>query len=352
MSEHLSPVFEVISLGFMATIIILDLLYVVRRPHVPSFREATIWVVFYVSLALLFGVVLGLVASWAVATEFYAGWLTEYSLSIDNLFIFVIILAKFRVPPRNQQEALMIGIIIALILRAIMILLGAALISRFSWVFYIFGAYLIYTAWSLVRGKEDDEEYRESRVTAWIRRRANIAPDFAGAKFRTVVDGRRMWTPMLLVTISLGATDLMFALDSIPAIFGLTKDPFIVFSTNLFALMGLRQLYFLLGGLLDRLVYLPRGLAFILFFIGVKLVLEALHTNSLPFLNQGEPFHVPHVPIWLSLTVIAGTLVATTALSLTVGARRHPAAGPHHPEIPPVPGEDATTLPGTSTGSR
>lgn len=347
-SEHLSPVFEVVALGLMVAIIVFDLLYVVRRPHVPSFREATIWVVFYVSLAVVFGIVLGLVSTWGVATEFFAGWLTEYSLSIDNLFIFVIILAKFRVPPRNQQEALMIGIIIALVLRAIMIILGAALIARFSWVFYIFGAYLIYTAWTLVKGGEDDEEYREGRVTAWIRKRANIAPDFAGAKFRTVVDGRRMWTPMLLVTISLGATDLMFALDSIPAIFGLTKDPFIVFSTNLFALMGLRQLYFLLGGLLDRLVYLPRGLSFILFFIGVKLVLEALHTNSLSFINGGEPFHVPVVPIWLSLTVIAGTLLLTTVLSLTVGVRRHPPEAPHHPEIPPVP--EATT-PGRSPGA-
>ncbi len=345
-SEHLSATFEVIALAFMVAIIIFDLLIVVKRPHVPSFKECGIWVAVYVSLALLFGLILMAVGNAQIATEFYAGWLTEYSLSIDNLFIFVIILAKFKVPPRNQQEALMVGIIIALMLRAIMIVLGAALIERYSWVFYIFGAYLLYTAWGLVKGEgDDDEEFKESRFVAWVRKRAHVADNFDGGKFRTVIDGKRMWTPMLLVAISLGATDLVFALDSIPAIFGLTKDPFIVFSTNLFALMGLRQLYFMLGGLLDRLVYLPKGLAFILFFIGVKLVLEAMHTNSLSFINGGEPLHVPEVPIWLSLTVIAGTLILSTVLSLTIGVKRHPLEEAHSPEVPHVDGASLGTGP-------
>lgn len=346
-SAHLSPAFEATTLGIMVVIIVLDLLYVVRRPHVPSFREASIWAIFYISLGLLFGVVLGFVANWQVAGEFFAGFLTEKSLSVDNLFIFVIILAKFRVPPRNQPEVLMIGIIIALVLRGILIVLGAAAIERFSWVFYLFGAFLIYTAVRLVSGHGDDEEYRENALIGILRRFLPIHDEYDGAKIRTRVDGRTMFTPMLVVILALGSTDLLFALDSIPAIYGLTQDPFIVFSTNLFALMGLRQLYFLLGGLLDRLVYLPYGLSFILAFIGVKLVLHALHENTLPFINGGEHVTVPEIPIWLSLSVILVTLAVTTVLSLTVGAARAPHGAPHHPEIPHdgvAPTEDAEVM--------
>lgn len=319
--------FEIIALVAMVVIIVVDLLLVIRRPHVPSFKEALLWVVFYVSLAVLFGLVLYMVAEpqhqQDVMIEFYAGWLTEYSLSIDNLFIFVIIISNFKVPPKLQQEVLMIGIIIALVLRAIMIVLGAALINEFAWVFYLFGAFLIYTAIKLVLPDQEGDEYEEGAFIRFSRKRLNVGDQWDGNRMRTSIDGRAMWTPMVLVIFALGGTDLMFALDSIPAIFGITQDPFIVFATNLFALMGLRQLYFLLGGLLDRLVYLPYGLSFILGFIGVKLILHALHTNNLPFLNGGEPIMFgPEITSLQSLMVIAATLVLTTVLSLTVGQKR------------------------------
>lgn len=321
-SAHLSYTFEAIALGIMCAVIVFDLLWVVRRPHIPTMRECTIWVGIYVTAALIFGGVLALVANGQVATEFYAGWLTEYSLSVDNLFIFVIILSRFKVPPNRQQEVLMIGIIIALVLRGIMILIGAGLIARFSWIFFLFGFFLIWTAISLIRSHGEDEEYKENFAIRALRKVLPIHNEYDGMKLRTVIDGKKMWTPMLVVILALGSTDLLFALDSIPAIFGLTKDPFVVFSTNLFALMGLRQLYFLLGGLLDRLVYLPYGLAVILAFIGMKLIFEAMHTNSLPFINGGQPIEwAPHVPIAVSLGVIAGVLLITTIASLIASRR-------------------------------
>jgi tellurite resistance protein TerC len=304
-----------------------DLAIVARRPHEPSVRESALWVSFYVALALAFGVVLMAVAGGEYAGEFYAGWLTEYSLSIDNLFVFVIIMARFQVPRKLQQEALMVGIIIALVLRGIFILLGAAVIERFTWVFYLFGAFLIYTAIQLVRSRHEDEDYEENAFIRRMRKILPITPDFHGSKVRVERDGKKYWTPMIVVFLALGTTDLLFALDSIPAIFGLTREAFIVFTANVFALMGLRQLYFLLGGLLKRLVYLSLGLSVILAFIGVKLVLEAVHENSLPFINGGEPVHaVPSIPIWLSLTVILGVLVVATVASLLKTRGALPAA--------------------------
>jgi tellurite resistance protein TerC len=226
-------------------------------------------------------------------------------------------MARFQVPRKLQQEALMVGIIIALVLRGIFILLGAAVIERFTWVFYLFGAFLIYTAIQLVRSRQEDEDYEENAFIRRMRKVLPITPDFHGSKVRVVQNGKKFWTPMIVVFLALGTTDLLFALDSIPAIFGLTREPFIVFTANVFALMGLRQLYFLLGGLLKRLVYLSLGLSVILAFIGVKLVLEAVHENSLPFINGGDPVHaVPSIPIWLSLTVILGVLVVATVASL------------------------------------
>ena len=304
-SAHLSPAFEATTLGIMVVIIVLDLLYVVRRPHVPSFREASIWAIFYISLGLLFGVVLGFVANWQVAGEFFAGFLTEKSLSVDNLFIFVIIIANLRVPRELQQYALMVGIVLALIFRGIFIALGAAAIERFSWVFFLFGAFLIVTAIKLVTGGDEDEEYHENGLIRALRKVIKITDEYDGEKLRTVKNGAKYWTPMLIVFLTIGTTDVMFAFDSIPAIFGLTKDPFIVFTSNVFALLGLQQLYFLLGELLDKLVYLPLGLSVVLGFIGVKLIMEALHGNSLPFINGGQPIAwVPEVPTWLSLAVI------------------------------------------------
>jgi len=318
--------FSIATLVGLTALLLADLAVVSRRPHEPSAKESALWVSFYVALALIFGVVLLLVTGGEYAGEFYAGWLTEYSLSLDNLFVFVIIMARFQVPRKLQQEALMVGIIIALVLRGIFILLGAAVIERFTWVFYLFGAFLVYTAIQLVRSRDEDEHYEEN---AFIRRMRAVLPitaDFHGSRIRVVQDGKKFWTPMIVVFLALGTTDLLFALDSIPAIFGLTREPFIVFTANVFALMGLRQLYFLLGGLLKRLVYLSLGLSVILAFIGVKLVLEAVHENSLPFINGGQPLHaVPSIPIWLSLTVILGVLVVATVASLLKTRRAQPA---------------------------
>ena len=309
--------FEVATFVGLTVLLLADLAIVARRPHEPSVKEATLWVSFYVTLALLFGLVVLAVTGGQFATEFYAGWLTEYSLSVDNLFVFVIIMARFQVPRKLQQEALMVGIIIALVLRGIFILLGAAVIERFTWVFYIFGAFLVYTAINLVRHRDEEDEYEENAFIRRMRKVLPITQDYHGSKIRIVENGKKFWTPMIVVFLALGTTDLLFALDSIPAIFGLTKEPFIVFTANVFALMGLRQLYFLLGGLLKRLVYLSLGLAVILAFIGVKLIMEALHTNELPFINGGEHIEwVPEIPIWLSLTVILGVLVVATVASL------------------------------------
>lgn len=307
----------------LTAILVIDLVVIGRRPHEPSVRESSLWVGFYVGLALLFGAGLWLTAGAKAAGEFYTGWLTEYSLSVDNLFVFVIIMARFAVPRQYQQKVLLIGIVLALIMRGGFIAAGAALISQFSWVFYIFGAFLIYTAINLARqGEPDEDEFTENVLIRWSRRALPISNGYDGAKLTTHENGRRLFTPMLIVMIAIGTTDLIFALDSIPAIFGITQEPYLVFTANVFALMGLRQLYFLLGGLLDRLIYLSIGLAVVLGFIGVKLVLEALADNSLPFINGGE--HVgwaPHIPIWLSLMVILGTLGVATVASLVKSSR-------------------------------
>jgi tellurite resistance protein TerC len=314
----------IVTLVTMIAMLAVDLFIVGRRPHEPSLKEAGLWVGFYVALALVFGVGVWLTAGATPAGEFYAGWLTEYSLSVDNLFVFVIIMSRFAVPRRFQQEVLLFGIILALVMRGGFIAAGSALISQFSWVFYVFGAFLIYTAVGLARqGEMEEDDFKENVVIRWARRALRVSPDFGSGRFTTVNgDGRRMFTPLLLVMIAIGTTDLIFALDSIPAIFGITSEAYLVFTANVFALMGLRQLYFLLGGLLERLVYLTIGLAVILGFIGVKLVLEALADNNVPFINGGE--HIgwaPHIPIWLSLTVILGTLIVSTVASLLKSAR-------------------------------
>jgi tellurite resistance protein TerC len=309
--------FEITTFVGLTVLLLADLAIVARRPHEPSVKEASLWVSFYVGLALIFGVLMLAFTNGQFATEFYAGWLTEYSLSVDNLFVFVIIMARFRVPRHLQQSALMVGIIIALVLRGIFILAGAALIERFTWVFYIFGAFLVYTAINLVRHRDEEDDFEENAFIRQMRKILPITQDFHGSKIRVTENGKKFWTPMIIVFLALGTTDLIFALDSIPAIFGLTREPFIVFTANVFALMGLRQLYFLLGGLLKRLVYLSLGLAVILAFIGVKLVMEALHENSLPFINGGEHIDaVPSIPIWLSLSIILGVLIIATVASL------------------------------------
>jgi len=289
-----------------------------HKPHVVTLGEVTRWVVFYVALAVAFGVGVWLVAGGGYAGEFFAGYLTEYSLSVDNLFVFLIIMSAFRVPVIHQHRVLLVGIVIALAMRSVFIAAGAAVIDRFSWVFYLFAGFLVYTAFSLVRQAAggDDEEWQEGRVLRLVRRAFPVTEDYHGARTTVRIDGKRWLTPMLVVMIAIGVTDIMFALDSIPAIFGLTQEPYLVFTANAFALMGLRQLYFMLGGLLNRLVFLSYGLAVLLGFIGVKLALHALHENELPFLNGGEPLPVPDIGTGLSLIVIVGVLVVTTVASL------------------------------------
>ena len=314
----------IVTLVALAAVLAVDLLIIGRRPHEPSMKEAGGWVAFYVALALLFGVGVWAAAGPRYAGEFYTGWLTEYSLSVDNLFVFVIIMARFAVPRRFQQKVLLIGIVLALLMRGAFIAAGAALIAQFSWVFYIFGAFLVYTAITLVKqGENDEEDFKENILIRWSKRALPLSSSFDSGKLTVVTKaGKRLFTPMLIVMIAIGTTDLIFALDSIPAIFGITKEPYLVFTANVFALMGLRQLYFLLGGLLERLVYLNLGLAAVLGFIGVKLVLEALHTNQLPFINGGHGVHwAPEIPIWLSLLVIIGTLGTATAASLAKSSR-------------------------------
>jgi tellurite resistance protein TerC len=320
--------FEVGSLVVLTLILIADLLIILKRPHIPSTKESTLWVVFYVCLALIFALLMWIFAGGEYAGQFVAGWLTEYSLSIDNLFVFVLIMTQFAVPRRYQQEVLMVGIIIALILRGLFILAGAAIIEQFSWVFYIFGAFLVWTAWrqAFPGGDHDSDVKQENFVVRLLRRTIDISDHYDGAKIRTVVNGKKMWTPMIIVFVAIGVTDLLFAIDSIPAIFGITQSPFIVFTANLFALMGLRQLYFLLGDLLDRLRYLHYGIAFILAFIGVKLVLHAMHVNELPFINGGEPIEwAPEISTWVSLGVIVASMALATVASLIASSREEKA---------------------------
>lgn len=319
-------IFEIASLAILTAILIFDLLIVVKRPHVPSMKEATGWVVFYVSLALVFAGVLLLMGDAQHAGEFVTGWLLEYSLSIDNLFVFIIILSRFAVPKEMQQRVLMIGILIAIVLRGIFIVVGVQIIESFSWVFYIFGAYLVYVAWKQAFGGEDDAGEKDNLVVRLLKKRVNLTDTWNGGKSTVTIDGTKYVTPFLMVILALGTTDLLFAIDSIPAIFSVTTDPFLVFACNIFALMGLRQLYFLLGGLLDRLVYLHYGIAAILGFIGVKLVLHAMEANELPFLNGGQPIEwVPHIETWHSLIVILVSMVVAVVASLIkmrIDARR------------------------------
>jgi len=317
MEAALPAWFEITSFVVLLLILAADLVLAYKRPHIPSTRESALWVSFYVVLALIFAGLMLWQGSVDHAAEFIAGWVTEYSLSIDNLFVFVIIMARFSVPRKYQQEILMVGIIIALVLRGVFILLGAQLIENFSWIFYIFGAFLLYTAVRQVFETHDDMEETESGVIRFLRKRIPITNEFDGAKLRTVIDGKKVFTPILVVFIAIGTTDLVFALDSIPAIFGITQDPFIVFTANVFALMGLRQLYFLLGDLIDKLEYLHYGIAFILAFIGVKLFFHALHENEVPFINGGQKVEwAPEISTWTSLAVILSAMAVAVVASL------------------------------------
>ncbi|WP_097985877.1 TerC family protein [Streptomyces sp. f150] len=290
--------------------------FIGRKPHDVSTKEAGIWTIVWIALAVLFGVGLMVVGESQASGEFFAGFITEKSLSVDNLFVFVLIMAKFSVPSHLQQRVLLIGVLIALVLRAIFIAAGAAVIANFSWVFYIFGAFLIYTAWKLIqeaRAGEDEDDWEENRLLKKIETRFGVDDKYHGTKLFIQKNGKRIMTPLMVVMLAIGMTDVLFALDSIPAIFGLTQDPYIVFTANAFALMGLRQLYFLIGGLLKKLVHLSYGLSVILGFIGVKLVLHALHENGV---------HTPEISIPFSLSVIGGVLVITTITSLIASKKQ------------------------------
>ncbi|KOX24986.1 MULTISPECIES: TerC family protein [unclassified Streptomyces] len=290
--------------------------FIGRKPHDVSVKEAGIWTIVWIVLAALFGVGLLFFGSAQASGEFFAGYITEKSLSVDNLFVFVLIMAKFSVPSHLQQRVLLIGVLIALVLRAIFIAAGAAIIASFSWVFYIFGAFLIYTAWKLIqeaRADEEEDEFEENRLLKSVEKKFGVADRYHGTKLFIRVNGKRVLTPLMVVMLAIGTTDILFALDSIPAIFGLTQDPYIVFTANAFALMGLRQLYFLIGGLLKKLVHLSYGLSVILGFIGVKLVLHALHESGV---------HVPEISIPVSLAVICGVLIITTITSLIASKRQ------------------------------
>lgn len=320
--------FRVGSLVLLGLILGADLFRIVHKPKVPTMRESAIWVGIYVGLALLYAGALLLLWGHDPGTEFLAGWLTEYSLSVDNLFVFMLILTKFSVPREYQQRVLLVGIIVALIFRAAFILAGAAILARFTWVFYLFGIFLIYTAIKLIRGGEDEEEYQENALMRQVSKFFPLTDHYDAGKIRTRVNGAVRFTPMLIVFLTIGTTDVLFAMDSIPAIFGLTRDPFIVFTANIFALMGLRQLFFLLGGLLEKLVYLPIALAAILGFIGIKLILEALAENTVPFINHGHHIEaIPAIPTWVSLAVIGVAIGGATAASLL---RTKFAANHHH----------------------
>lgn len=315
-----------VTIGGFVVVIVADLLLVDSRPHVFGTREATKWVLIYVSAAILFGISLFFWQSPQYAGEFFAGYLTEYSLSIDNLFVFVVLIASFAVPKELQHRVLLIGVVIALILRTGLIVVGAALITKFLWVFFIFGAFLLWTAWKVWRSgdapDEAESEAVENAVVRFIKKRIPSTDEYIGHKLVAKVGGRRVVTPMLFVVVAIGTTDLLFALDSIPAVFGLTQEVYIVFTVNAFALMGLRQLYFLLYGLLDRLIYLNRGLALILGYIGIKLVLEAAHTT----IDDA----IPTLGTIFSLVFIVLVLVITAVWSIWA-VRRHPELAPSPP---------------------
>ncbi|WP_199421774.1 TerC family protein [Actinotalea solisilvae] len=317
-----TPLVWTLTIVGILALLAFDYVFHVRKAHTPSLREASIWSAIYVGIALLFGVGVWLLGGHTAGQEYFAGYITEKALSVDNLFVFLIIMTSFRVPREDQQKVLLFGITFSLIARTGFILLGAALINSFAWVFYAFGLILLITAGNLLKPESSDQHTADNLFIRLARRVFHTTDHYDGDKLFTRVDGRRALTPMLLVMVAIGGTDILFALDSIPAIFGLTQNVYIVFTATAFSLMGLRQLYFLLDGLLDRLIYLSYGLAAILGFIGVKLILHAMHENNLPFVNGGEPVDVVEVSTPLSLSVIIGVLLVTIVLSVLSPAGR------------------------------
>jgi tellurite resistance protein TerC len=312
---HVSVLEWIVTLGVTIAVQLFDVAVMAGRSGEPTMRRCAVALSSYVGLAVCFGLWVWHWHGQQFALQFFAGWLTEYSLSVDNLFVFVIIMTSFNVPKIYQRQALFVGIVIALGFRGIFIALGAAAIQRFSWVFYLFGAFLVYTAVKLTRGAEHNAEV-ENAAVRFARNHLNASDKWDGSKLFIKAGSEWLMTPMFLVILALGTADLIFALDSIPAIYGLTREPYLVFAANIFTLMGLRQLFFLLSGLLKRLVYLSKGLAVILLFIGVQLTLDALRENNVPFINGGEHIAVPDIPTLLNLAIIGVVLIITAAASL------------------------------------
>jgi tellurite resistance protein TerC len=313
-----------LTIAAIVGMLVFDFVGHVRTPHAPTLRESATWSAIYVGIAVVFGLLILWFYGAEFGGEYFAGYITEKSLSIDNLFVFVLIMASFGVPRELQQKVLLFGITFALALRTVFIVIGAAAIENFSWVFYLFGAILIYTAWVQARsgGHNGEEDYKENGILRLARKAFPTTEEYHSDKMTVRLQGKRYITPLAIALIAIGSADVIFAVDSIPAIFGLTQETYLVFAANAFSLLGLRQLFFLIDGLLDRLVYLAYGLAVILGFIGAKLVIHALHTNELPFINGGEHVTlVPEIPTWLSLVVIMATLLVTTVASLAKNRR-------------------------------
>jgi tellurite resistance protein TerC len=311
-----SPLVWILTILAILGLLAFDYFFHVRSAHVPTLREAAVWSSLYVGIAILFGLGTLVIGGTAMGSEYFAGYITEKALSVDNLFVFLIIMTSFRVPRENQQKVLLVGIVISLIARAGFIFLGSALLNTFVWVFYLFGLALLITAGNMLKPQTEESHSAQNVIVRLARRLFPTTEHYDEDKLITHQNGRRMMTPMLLVMVAIGGTDLMFALDSIPAIFGLTQNVYVVFTATAFSLLGLRQLYFLLDGLLDRLIYLSFGLAAILAFIGTKLILHALHENNLPFINDGEHIEVAEISTGLSLVVILVVLVITIFASL------------------------------------
>jgi tellurite resistance protein TerC len=332
--QHVSGLVWLLTVLGIIGLLLFDFFFHVRRAHVPTLGEAARWTAIYVSIAILFGLGVAVFGGAQMGTQYFAGYITEEALSVDNLFVFLLLLGSFKVPRADQQKVLLVGIAVSLVARTGFIFLGAALINQFAWVFYLFGLILLITAGNLLREQGgDEEETPDNLIIRLARRVLRTSDEYDGDKLVTYRDGRRVLTPMLLVMVAIGGTDILFALDSIPAIFGLTQNVYLVFTATAFSLLGLRQLYFLIDGLLDRLVYLSYGLAAILALIGVKLVLHALHENNVPFINDGEPIHAAEISTGLSLALIVAILLITVVVSLlspkgraqtyVAAARRH-----------------------------
>jgi tellurite resistance protein TerC len=328
MNMNVSSTGWAITLGAIALIFLVDFLVMGRRPHVVGIREASVSVVVYVAVSVVFGAGIWIVAGQQYGVEYFAGYITELSLSVDNLFVFVVIMSAFAVPPAHQLKVLQFGIIGALLLRFAFIVIGAAALERFSWLFFIFGAFLLWTAWKLATSHGSEGEPTENKILEWVEKVLPTTTDYHGGDFTVAVAGKRVFTPLAVVMVAIFLTDIMFALDSIPAIFGLTQETYIVFTANAFALMGLRQMFFLLDGLLDRLIYLSLGLAVILGFVGVKLIIHAAHESGAD---------IPEISTATSLAVIIVTLAVTVAASLAKVKKNpevyatHDVTGHHHP---------------------